>query len=135
MDISLINWMATGTAALSSFAVGALWYSPALFGKAWMKVNGFTEEQTKNFPRGKIFGFSFLFSVIMSVNLAMFLASPETDAAWGAIAGFLAGFGWVAMALAVTALFENRSWKYICINAGYHVVALVIMGLILGAWR
>jgi hypothetical protein len=26
---------------------GGLWYSPAVFGKAWMRENGFTEESLK----------------------------------------------------------------------------------------
>ena len=43
--------------------------------------------------------------------------------------------GWVAMAIAVVALFENKSWRYILVNAGYNVVAFVLMGLIIGAWR
>ena len=71
----------------------------------------------------------------VSANLAMFLAEPKTTAAWGATAGFLAGFGWVALGIAIVALFERKSWKYIFINAGYMTVAFVLMGLILGTWR
>jgi hypothetical protein len=40
---------------------------------------------------------SFLFSLVMAINLAMFLNDSKTTLAWGATAGFLAGFGWVAM--------------------------------------
>jgi hypothetical protein len=50
-------------------------------------------------------------------------------------AGGLAGFGWVAMAVAIIGDFENRSWGYIAINGGYMIVAFVVMGAILGAWR
>jgi hypothetical protein len=50
-------------------------------------------------------------------------------------AGALAGFGWVAMAIAIIAVFENRSWSYIAINGGYMTVAFIVMGAILGAWR
>jgi Protein of unknown function (DUF1761) len=71
----------------------------------------------------------------MSANLAMFLADPTTTVAWGMTAGALAGIGWVAAGLGIVALFENRSWTYILVNGGYHVVAFVAMGAILGAWR
>ena len=71
----------------------------------------------------------------MAVNLAFFLADPKTTAAFGATAGFLAGFGWAAMGLAIVALFEQRPWKYSLISGGYLTVALTLMGLILGAWR
>ena len=40
-----INWIAVVVATLSSFALGALWYSPALFGKAWQREVGLTDEQ------------------------------------------------------------------------------------------
>ncbi|HTG16160.1 MAG TPA: DUF1761 domain-containing protein [Blastocatellia bacterium] len=71
----------------------------------------------------------------MAVNLAFFLNDAKTTATWGAIAGFLAGFGWVAMGMAIVALFERRSWKYSLINGGYLTVALTLMGLIIGGWR
>jgi len=35
----------------------------------------------------------------------------------------------------VESMFENRSWVYIGINAGYQIVSFVVMGAILGAWR
>ena len=49
--------------------------------------------------------------------------------------GALAGFGWVAMAIAIIGVFENRSWAYILINGGYMTVAFVVMGAIIGVWR
>jgi Protein of unknown function (DUF1761) len=130
-----INWLAVVAAALSTFLIGGLWYSKMLFGRAWMSVNNFHEAELARSNMGKIFGFSLLFSLVMSVNLAAFLAGPKTTATWGAMAGFLAGFGWVALAIATIALFERRSWKYVLINGGYMTVSFVVMGLILGAWR
>ena len=53
----------------------------------------------------------------------------------GILAGFLAGFGWVALGIGIVALFERRPWMYMLINGGYMTVAFVLMGLILGAWR
>jgi hypothetical protein len=135
MDFSTINYFAVLAAALSAFVLGGLWYSPLLFGKAWMRTNNFTDADLQTFSKARMFGWSFLFSLVMALNLAMFLADPATNVTWGMAAGGLAGFGWVAMAIAVIALFENRSWKYIAINGGYMTVAFVIMGAILGAWR
>ena len=50
------------------------------------------------------------------------------------IAGFMTGFGWVALAIGIIALFENRPIKYVLINGGYMVLAFTVMGAILGAW-
>jgi hypothetical protein len=130
-----INWLAVLAAAVSTFVLGGLWYSKALFGRAWMSANNFSETDLAKSNMLKIFGLSLIFAVIMAANLAAFLAEPKTTAVWGATAGFLAGFGWVTLAIATIGLFERRSWKYILINGGYMTVSFVIMGLIIGAWR
>lgn len=145
MDMSTINWLAVLVAGISAFVVGGIWYSPGLFGKAWMKDNGFTEDQIKTGGnKGKIFGFTFIFSLVMAANLGMFLVDPpatcpegcgiKTDLAWGATAGFLAGI-WTFCAIAIHSLFELKSWRLIFINGFYSLVSLTLMGAIIGAWR
>ena len=135
MDASNINYLAVIVAALSTFLLGGLWYSPLLFGKAWMRANNFSDENLQTFSKARMFGWSFVFSLVMAVNLAMFLAGPTTNVTWGMTAGALAGLGWVAMASAIISVFENRSWAYILINGGYMTIAFVVMGAIIGAWR
>ncbi|WP_235298696.1 DUF1761 domain-containing protein [Portibacter marinus] len=144
MDPSTINWWAILVAGISAFVLGGVWYSPALFGKAWMKENKLTEEDIKGGNASKIYGWAFVISLIMSANLGMFLGdSPEacigecaqrTDVTWGTIAGFLAGI-WAFAAIAIVALFEQKSAKYIFINGGYVLIALMLMGAIIGIWR
>jgi len=135
MDFSAINYLAVVVAALSTFILGGLWYSPLLFGKAWMRVNNFTDSDLETFSKARMFGWSFVFSLVMALNLAMILAGPTTDTMWGMTAGALAGLGWVAMAIAIIGVFENKSWVYILINGGYMTVAFTVMGAIIGAWR
>ncbi len=134
-SISQLNWLAIITAALSVFVIGGLWYSPILFGKPWMQENKFTEEDLKKGNMPKIFGMTFLFSLIMAFNLAMFLNDSKTTLGWGAIAGFLAGFGWVAMSLFIIGQFERKSTRYMLIHCGYAVLSFIVMGIIIGAWR
>ena len=131
-SIESINYFAVLVAALSAFLIGGLWYS-LLFAKPWMKENGFTDEQLRNSNMGKIFGGSFVFSLIISFVLVLFLG-PERTAIFGASAGFMAGLFWVATAMGITYLFERKSLKLFLINAGYHVITFTVMGLILGAW-
>ncbi|MDB5137700.1 MAG: hypothetical protein JWP37_4303 [Mucilaginibacter sp.] len=134
MNFSLINWLAVIVAGLSAFLVGGLWYSRSLFGSAWMVDSNLTEEEIKQGNKGKIFGFTAVFSLIMSANLAMFLAVPTTTVTWGAEAGFLAGI-WTFCAIATHSLFELKGWRYIFINGGYSVISLTLMGAIIGFWR
>ena len=35
-----VNWIAIVAAAILSFLLGGLWYSPVLFGKAWQREVG-----------------------------------------------------------------------------------------------
>ena len=128
------NIWAVLVAALSTFLIGGLWYSPAIFGKVWMRENGFTEEGMKNSNMVKIFGLAFFLAFIASINLAMFLG-PEENIGMGAFWGFLAGFGWVATFVGTHYLFERRSFTLFLINAGYSIVALTVMGVILVAWK
>lgn len=134
MNFSLINWPAVLVAGLSAFALGGIWYSRPFFGSAWMQDSNLTEDQIKQGNKGKIFGFTAIFSLIMALNLAMFLAQPTIDVAWGAEAGFLAGI-WTFCAIAICALFELKCWRYIFINGGYSLVSLTLMGAIIGLWR
>jgi hypothetical protein len=127
-----LNYLAIVLAALSTFLLGGLWYSPAVFGKAWMKENGFTEESLKGGNMIKIFGLAFVLGLISAINLAMFMG-PEKDVTMGAAYGFAAGFGWVATFVGTHYLFERRSLKLFLINAGYSVIALTVMGVIIVA--
>ena len=134
MDPSNINWWAVIVAALAFYGIGAVWYS-FLFQKAWLKEVKVTMDDAKKANMAKIMSLTLLITLVMVVNLAFFLASPEIGAAEGAMYGFLTGFGWVAMGMALNALYEMRGWKYIAINGGYMIVGFTVSGLILGAWK
>ncbi len=130
-----LNPIAIGVAALSTFLIGGVWYSPIAFARPWMAANGFTEAELKTRGgMGKIFGLSFALALLASVNLAFFLGGPEATAVWGATAGSLTSL-WIVAAFGITYLFERKTMKLFLIDAGYYVVAFPLMGLILGAWR
>lgn len=129
-----INHLAVIAAALSDLLVGALWYSPVLFFHPWMKANNFSMEDLQGRNQAKVFTIVILLSLVISYNLAFFLAEPGTTMIWGLTAGLLAGV-WAAAAFTIVALFEQRNAKYIFINCGYILLAFSLKGLIIGAWR
>jgi len=135
METGTINLWAILAAALANFVIGGMWYSPALFGKVWMRANGFNDADMKKGSPLLIFGMSFVFCLLMSANLAGFLSGPETTLGFAVAAGTAGGLGWAALGLGVVALFERRSWRYILVNGGYLTFSFAMMGLILGAWR
>lgn len=130
-----INHLAVIVCAMVNLALGALWYSPLLFYKAWKQENKLTDEQLKKINPAKVYGLTFVLSIIMSYNMAFFLGDNKTDMAWGTFAGFLTGFGFCALIFTIVCLFEQRSWKYIFINSGYTIVYFTLIGFILGTWR
>ncbi len=132
MDPSNVDYVAAVVAAVSSFLIGGLWYSPILFARAWMRETGLTEEQLKG-KMGTVFGGAFVLSLVVAMNLAFFLGK-DAGVAWGAGAGALAGIGWAAASLATVFLFERRSFTLIVIDGGYLAVSYTVMGAVIGAW-
>jgi hypothetical protein len=133
MDPSALNYMAVVVAALSSFLIGGIWYSPILFAEPWMADSGLTKEDLEQGRPVKTFGGAFVLSLLIAVNLAFFLGA-NAGLAWGAGAGALAGFGWVAASMGITFLFERKPLRLFLIDAGYHGVAYAVMGAIIGVW-
>jgi len=129
-----LNWLAIIVAAVSAFGLGAIWYSPLMFVKRWMKETGITEESAKEANMIKIFGLSFLLSLVASFFLAMFIGA-DAGGGFGALAGFMAGLGWVFAFMGITYLFERRSLAHFLINASYSVASLTLMGFIIGIWQ
>ncbi len=131
-----INFLGVTVSAVLSFALGAIWYSPALFGKAWMKALGKTAEELKNGASGSIYlitFFSFLIACFVLDNIINFtLASSLVE---GIMVGILCWLGFVAATSLIHNLFAGRSYKLWLIEQGYILVAFVISGGILAIWR
>ena len=114
--IQNLNWLAIIVAAISAFALGGLWYSPLLFANRWMKETGITREIARQNSMVKVFGLSFILSLVASFFLAMFIGK-DAGGGFGAMAGFMAGLGWVFTFMGISYLFESRSLAHFLINA------------------
>jgi hypothetical protein len=124
-----VSLVATLTATVLGFLLGALWYGP-LFGKAWMAAVGLTPEQMR---RGatKTYGTTFLLGLIASYVFGLYLG-PDPGRAFAIAGGAAAGVFWVATSLATNYLFEGRGAALIAINGGYHAVRFTLIGLAFG---
>ncbi|HEX3008140.1 MAG TPA: DUF1761 domain-containing protein [Bacteroidales bacterium] len=130
--ISTINWLAVIVVTVVSFALGALWHSPLLFGKAWSKEINRNKDQKIDFKL--IFGLSLVANFAALVMLAAFIGNAST-ALQGLIDGLLISIFWITSSIGVTYLFATRSLKLFLIDAGYYIVFFSIAGMILGAWQ
>jgi Protein of unknown function (DUF1761) len=129
-----INYWAVLAAGLSSMILGALWYSPMLFGASWMRETGMTEDKARSASMAKVMGTAFLLAVIGAAVFAMFLG-PTATPLFGISVGFAAGLCWVAGSYGINYLFEQRSLRLFLINGGYHTIQYTLIGLILGLWH
>jgi hypothetical protein len=127
-----IHWLSVIVAAVSTFVLGGLWYGP-LFGRAWMRASGVTEEVAKSGNPAVTFGIAFVLQFLAAAVFDGFIG-PEATLRFGVAAGLAAGLFWVAGGLGVVYAFEHRSPAHWLVNGGYHTVAYAMMGAILGAW-
>jgi hypothetical protein len=138
MDLSTINWLAVVVAAAAFFALGAIWYGP-LFGKAWQKAVGLSDEEIKKANMGKLFGSAFIMALIVSFGMAMFFfgfgPNPDMNAGMGAMYGIMTGVFFIFPSTAMNYLFARKSATLIAIDSCYHIVAYTIVGVLLGAWQ
>lgn len=136
-----INYFAVLLAGISNMIIGFLWYGP-LFGKPWMALMGFTKESIKNMKgkgMGKTYGLMMAGAFVMAYVLAHSLAfasafTKTTGVSAGLMVGFWSWLGFVAPVMMGAQLWENKPWKLFFIQAGYYLVALCVMGVILAVW-
>jgi len=131
--MSQINVIAVVVAALSSFLLGGLWYSPMLFGNAWNRAAGDTRKKGEGHP-AKVFGLSFAFALVAAFVYAL-LIPAASGAASAAGQGLLVGAGLVAASFGINYQFANRTGLLWVIDGGYHTIQFGLFGLILGLWR
>ena len=128
------NPWAVIAAAMASFAIGGLWYSPALFGAAWMRETGLTESRLAESNPARTYGLALLLSLLAATVFAAFLG-PKPALGFAVGAGLSAGACWVAASFGINYLFEQRSFRLFAINGGYHTIQFGVFGAILGAWH
>ena len=134
-----INWLSMVLATLTPMLVGFIYYHKAVFGKAWMKSIGMTEEKAKEANMAVVFGVS----IVLSFLLAFFMLNFTNDGinqegefdnfGHGAWHGAFAAIIIITPVMIITGLFEQKSWKNMLINVFYWIITLALMGGILDA--
>ena len=154
-----INYYSILISGFVTLILGFIWYHPKVFGTVWMRETGLTQEQLSKGNMLKIFGLTFIFSLIIGMimqpiiihqfgalgmvggyaetakpSFAQFIADYGTayrTFKHGAFHGFMTGLLLILPVFAITGLFERRSWKYILINSGYWILSLTAIGSII----
>ncbi|MEZ7208479.1 DUF1761 domain-containing protein [Pseudoalteromonas sp. DY56-GL79] len=130
LSFEALNLWAIILAALSSFMLGGIWYSPMLFQKSWMEGCGLTELDLQTSDPKMTFGVAFLLSLLSAVFMAVMLdLSLSLLAATGV--GLGVGIFFVACSLGISYIFEQRPMKLFLVNGGYHVLQFTLIAFVL----
>ena len=113
--------------ALAFFVVGAIWYT-ALFGKAWQKAAGFTDEELENGNMAVMFGLTFLAEVVIGMVLWHLIA--RTGAAPHVVMMMSIGLalGVMAPAIGINYIYQRKSLALFAIDVGHFVAGMAAMG-------
>ena len=125
------EWLPSLVAALAAFGLGGLWYSPYLFGKAWQREAGLSDEQLRGANKARTFGLSFVLCLVAAIAFSMVI-TPQASFFMAFHSGVGVGLFWVATSFGVNYLFEQKSLRLWLINAGYHTAQFTLYGLIFG---
>ena len=136
MDLGSINWLAVVVSVMAAMVIGYIWYSPAVFYKPWLAGIGKSWENRPTSPMASLFVFTILAALVEAVALAFVLkAMNATSAGLGAMSGFMIWLGFVAPTNLVNKLYAGHGWKVWMIEAGDHLIYLLVAGAILGGWH
>jgi hypothetical protein len=133
-----INYPAVIVATIIHFMIGGLWYGP-LFSKKFIELIGWTPVQLEQIAaqsHARELVFAFLCSLVLVYILAHFVQyTKATGVAGGMQTAFWLWLGFVATTQLATVLFEQRKLGLYLLNVSYQLVACLICGAILGAWK
>jgi hypothetical protein len=129
--------LAVVVAAVAAFAVGAVWYSPLLFGKAYLELRGVNPGAMADMrpPVAELLG-EFAKNVVIAFVLLHFVKRLGVgDWKAGVQLGLWLWVGFQAMLLMGAVLHEKMPWMLYAIHAGDALVKTISMTVILGVWR
>ena len=132
------HWHAIIGAALVAWLIGALWYSPLLFARAWVRAHGHTPEKLREMQTqaGRAYAVSFVCYLVMAVAMSILLQRVGVvSVLTGIKLGALVGIGFAAPIGLTGNVFSDKPLSAYLIDAGYQIVYLIVMGAILAAWR
>lgn len=137
MDDITLNFAAILVAAIVNMVIGALWYSPLLFGNIWVKAMKFNKAELKaDKYMGVRYAVAFLMGLLMVFVLAHYVdANEATTPSMGAQAAFWPWLGFMVPVLAGDILWNSKPFSVFVINASHYLVALLTAGVILAVWQ
>jgi hypothetical protein len=139
MPTADVNILAVFVAAAATFVLGAVWYSPVLFGKQWVDAHGYTPEKLEAMKqRGVVRAYAVSIGcyVVMAYVMSLLVAyTSATGPAQGLWLGFVCWLGFAATIGLTAHMFSEKRFAAYVLDAGYQLAYLLWMGLLLSVWK
>jgi hypothetical protein len=131
-----INYPAVIVAAVVHFLIGGLWYG-LIFANKFVEIVGMAQvEQMAAQSHWSQYAVAFVTSLVLVYILAHFIQyTGAKGAAGGMHTAFWLWLGFVATTQLASVIFEQRKLGLYLLNVGYQLVAGLICGAILAAWK
>lgn len=134
MQFGSVNVLAVVASAVAAMVVGFIWFSPALFEKTWLAEIGRARDQlASDSPVKYLVGFiGALLEAYILAALLNIMGGPSVSL--GVLVAVVIWVSFVATTSAANFAFAGRSFRLWLLENGNHLVTLLVMGVILGAW-
>jgi hypothetical protein len=132
------NYLAIVAAVVATFALGALWYSPLMFGNMWVRAHGYSGERLERMKKAapRAYGISFVAFLLLAAVLSFLAWRVGVGSAMGGVRLGLALWVGFAATIGLTSwVYSDKPFSTYVIDIGYQLVYFLIMGAIIGAWR
>ena len=132
---SLISLFAIFGTACFMMALASIWYSPMLFGNAWMREVGISDTMLEEAQKDKwkhVLLTFISFSVMLGFLSYMVAYAPKLGFRPIELSFALSVF--FASAMVAPTLFEGRSLRYYGIKVGFYVLFIMLGTLVLEYW-
>ena len=131
-----INYLAVLVAGVVIFTLGGLWYSPLLFAKRWVALQGRTMEDMSNGANPVMYVQVFVCGLITAWVLAILLQFlPVLDVMRGVKLAILCWLGFTAVTSYGTALFSMKPKALWAIDTAFNLVSFVLAAVVLTLWQ
>ena len=131
--LSHVHWLAVLAGAAAYWILGALWYSPLLFAKSWVKmVNLKMDDPDAKKGMPLMFIGSFVLMFVTSTGLSilsniLYIA----DVMHAVKLGFLVSICFSLTSISIAYLYTRKPIGLYAIDCGYHVVGTILASVVI----
>lgn len=132
-----INYWAVIVATLSTMVVGSIWYTPKVFGNAWMRLAKVTPGEGNSPVRAILVTLVVSFITSWVLAGAIWIAYDFYGGSFLISALFTGAVLWAGLTAArfiTHDAFEGRPAKLTLMNCAHELVTILVVALVIGIW-